>query len=285
LSLENLPREWLISDLDRENPVMEYDWEIKYDNGTIDVIHMEEWVLYWYVSIEAGWDSEGCCGAPVESDNRRYSNIEIWFRIDLNKDNWYFKEQPDKVYFAIAKIQVVHLYRDGLDPNVIDTTPESIGSYLPIYLGFKGEEYSGDTLYTKILSYKNRSLNPIYFRESVYTKIILNDFGTQERPVWGWPPYEYKADVVTYAFKVHVFVIGDWKVQNVDDIPDDYGRRAKFKDNPSIDDFFAWMFTGLSNPLVLFLMILIAIVVLFILVVIFAPWLLTGASKIMSRRG
>ena len=285
LSLEHLPREWVISDTNVRNPVNVYEWEIENDDGSIDFIRMEEWVLYWYVSIEATWDTEGCCGAPVESDNRRYHNLEIWFRIDLNKDNWYFEEQPDNVYFAIAKIQVVHVKLEAKDESLVDITPESAGSYLPIYLGFRGQEYRGDSLYTSIISYKDRKLNPTYFRDTVYTKIILNDFGTQE---WYEFPltWKYKADVVTYGFKVHVFVIGDWKVQNVDDIPDDYGRKAKFHStSPSLLDFLAWMGMGLSNPLVLFLLILIAIVVLFILIVVFAPWLLTGASKIMSRRG
>ena len=289
LSLEHLPREWLVVDLssDVRNPVNTWDWTVENQDGSIDYIVMTEWVLYWYVSFEAVEDSHGhqWWNPAAESDNRRYHNLEIWFRIDLNKDNWYFEGQPDQVYFAIAKIQLLHIDVKGHEPERIDVTPESPGSYLPIYLEFMGDGFQGDQLYNNILYYKNRSLNPTYFRDSVYTKIILNDFGTQE---WYEPPWNFpsQADVVTFGFKVHVFVIGDWKVQNIDDLKNYEGRKPKIVNTwPSFLDFLEWLGSGLSNPFVLLTMLLIAIVVIFIIILIVAPGLLLGVTSIMSKRG
>jgi hypothetical protein len=92
-------------------------------------------------------------------------------------------------------------------------------------------------------------LNPNLFRDSVYTRFTLDNFGTES---WASGVSAFaKGDVVTVGCDVHVFVFGEWTVPNEDDINwDDYGRLPQIVEylDPLLSVFW-WMSDWLSNPL------------------------------------
>jgi hypothetical protein len=240
-----VPSEWWRSTLNWENPSRVFEWEVEKSDGTISFYRMEEWTTVWFVSISAEWDSH-FLGKPAESANQRYKNTDIWFEIDLNPI-WYFN-RTEQVYFAIAKIELSHIIIEGHDTGKISILPESPGSILPIYLSPEGEEAPDESDFTEFY-YKGVALNPQYFRDKVYTRISLLDFGTQQ---WiSWLTLKAQGDVVTFGFTVKQFVVGEWKVKDRGEIPDDYGRRSKIEIAGVTFDFSSiaeWFNKILSNP-------------------------------------
>lgn len=249
-SAENLPPEWVPQEwwrptLDWKNPRNVYEWKVIDEEGFIHFYRMEEWLTVWYISISAEWDS----GPDVlrlddEAQNRRYRDAEVWFIFDISPA-WYF-EGAEAAYFAIAKIELMHVDVKGrdmagneYDPNPsMSFIPESVGSILYIYTAPFGGESAPGPEDLKRYYYENASLNPLYFRDKVYAYITLADFGSQDW--WEGLALKAKGDVVTLGFKVVQFVVGEWKVRDISELPDEYGRRAKIG---------VWGWTGLTDLL------------------------------------
>jgi hypothetical protein len=288
-SLSNLadwiPSDWLTSVSYMTNPREAYEWEIENKS-----YRMEEWILRWYFSISAEWDESGhIILNDNEWYNQKYSNTEIWFQIDLTPV-WYF-EGAERAYFAIAKLKLAEVKLDALDnqdnvvkaEKAVSVKPDSKMSILPVYYSeFAKSSEASKTSH----SYEGRSLNPDLFTDTVYTYITLENFGT-----WAWqelaplPTWRYKGDVVTMAIDVHVFVIGQWDVKDIENLEDyeDYGRTAKVGGAGfSIGDWFALP----ENRL---LMVLLAAFFVFILFAVAFPSVLISIFAIFGsgrkRRG
>jgi len=269
-----VPREWWTDASKSQNPQNTYEWQIQNQDGSYTVYHMEEWITKWYISLSAGWDSGPGIGVTDETDSwDRYRNVEIWFELDISPV-WYFEGQTEQPYFAIAKIEVSHYKQDG-SPRV---APMSSGSILTIYskpFGSSADIAPGEND-IKRFCYQNTTLNPIYFTDKVYAKINLEDFGCSE---WfdlsGW---HAKGDVVTIGFTVTQFVVGQWTVKDLGNIPDDYGRMSKIGllGIPFLESLINW----LQNPFNLaalgaYGLMIVAVIVLVILVALFGPSIIT----------
>lgn len=213
-----------------DNPQEEetYEWEVK-EGDIIHFYRMEKWLTKWYVSFEAGFDTWGIIG-DAEGNNKRLRNMEVWFEIET-KPSWYF-EDAERTYFAIAKIEVANIKLEGHEIEKIDIIPESAGSSLFLFY----EPYGGDPSYREdeFLGYATDGthLNPDLFGRTVYTMIELTDFGTSAW-VEAITQVKNQGDVVTYEFTVHQFVVGEWKVQDIQELPplddpeSEYGRESK----------------------------------------------------------
>lgn len=277
-----VPQEWWTDARYWSNPSNVYEWKIS-EGDEIVFWRMEEWRTKWFFSIEAGWDTGPDVWTGLdEADGPRYRNLEVWFEIDISP-TWYFEGQTT-AYFAIAKVELANLKLQGFDTNRIDVTPESVGSVLTVYLEpFGGEITPSESDFTSYY-YQNKTLNPQYFRDKVYVCFTLNDFGTQEfGPLWG---LDCQGDVVTVGFTVTQFVVGEWRVKDIGDIPEDYERTSKIQKSgwtkfwEGISEWWSsispWTWAGIGG----FMLIAIAIVV-----VIVCAWLFGIPAFLMGRRG
>jgi hypothetical protein len=272
-----VPSDWWRDSLSWKNPTNVYEWKIRMSDGSYKVYRMEEWKLKWFISLSAEWDSTGWLD-DEESNNKFYKNVEIWAKIDL-RPVWYFQGQ-DVAYFAIGKIELANIKTDGMngDPRI---TPMSPGSTLEIYLNPFGSDTAPKSDDFKAYYYQNTTLNPDLFRDYVYVKITLNEFGVHQW--WDWFTLKQKGDSAVLGFNVYVFVVGVWTVKDIQDIQDYQGRSSKIQtEGFSID--WSWLTSIFSSPwtwfgIGSFLLILILGIVAIVLLWFF------GIPAFLKRRG
>jgi len=154
-------------------------------------------------------------------------------------------------------------------------TPQSESSILPIYYAGFGESRAEQHVH----SYKGKELNPDLFTDKVYSYFTLNDFGVSGWWDWGW---FWKADVVTIGLDVDVFVIGEWKVKDIQDIPDEYGRSAKAGGEGLGLNALVWGF--LSSPEGRMWLLILAGIGVFLFLAMFAPWVLIALSSMFGAK-
>lgn len=224
--------DWLRKDAKITNPQKTYEWELETgkDNETA-FYRMEKWLCKWYfsISVEPAPDEQPSTGYnPLANPRWSAQDVKVWFEIDLTPI-WYFEGSTD-AYFCVAEMRLSDIaigakIGDGTthepDPRC-RVKPMSPQSIFPIYYGIFGSE--SNRADKKVLEYKGKKLNPDLFTDKVYTYFVLDDFGV--RSWWDWGHY-WAGDTVTVGIDVEVFVIGEWKVQDIQDIPDEYGRDAK----------------------------------------------------------
>jgi hypothetical protein len=273
-----IPTEWATSASYIDNPRETYEWE------TDDLTYtMEAWTLRWYFSISAEWDDPPLwtIGPVKEYSNQRYGNTEIWFEIDLTP-TWYFEGQTN-AYFAIAKMQLADnakLYAldnsgEEVEPSLqTSVSPESRGSILPLYYGLFAKQNPAEK---QPMDYQGKQLNPDLFVSKLYTHFTLGNFGTHYWLETAGLVQKWKGDVVTFAVDVTVFVIGEWKVQDIEDLEqyEHYGRTAKLGGGYSFEDW-------LSSPANRLLLVLIAGIALLVILAIVFPSALIALSMLIS---
>ena len=274
-----VPQDFLKSVGYIDNPKETYTWDLPdptQPNTTIAYV-MEEWILKMYVSITAEWDEEAWwyLHGTGEVDNRRYQNTKLWIQLDVSPI-WYF-EDATEVYFAIGKVTCSDFAWGKLGKTEEDyektiwasVAPESEGSYRYLYYQNYGKAGQVDEFDPH--SHQGRILNPSLFTDKVYMKLDLNNFGTFYDIVYG-----KKGDAATWGFDVHVFVVGEWKVQDVEPIPDGFGREERLQKS--------WIQLLWEDPrLPLFSFIaLIAIIVLALMI--FAPWVVFGTIGMLRSK-
>ena len=261
-----------------DNPIQTYEWEISDQGNTSSLYKMDEYKLKWYFSISAEWDKYNhFLYLDEEFNDKRYRDTKIWFEFNL-APIWYF-EGADQCYFSIAKIRVSDIAFGGkLDEKREDTTasdnlrvtPMSKASILPIYYNPYG--VAGERAEKEPNVFRGKTLNPDLFTDKVYAYFTLTDFGTEYWTEWGGLVKHWKGDVVTVGFDVHVFVVGEWKVQDIQEIPEDYGRTSKTGEGGfTFLEQLARMFAS-PDFKIWFILGMIAVIVLAL--AIFAPWVL-----------
>lgn len=274
------------------NPVGQpYQWNI---SG--NAYYMQQWKLRWYVGISAEWEGGindipfvggGYGEAPPQSvyhdGDNSYSNLELWFKFDTTP-TWYY-EKAQKTYFAIAKVELakpadyygVTVQKGGLfsnnkvEPrNTVSITPESYSTFYVFDAPFGGNGYTEKQPY----QYQGQALNPQYFKDESYIKVMLNHFGVYGGANWYGPSgFWCKGDALTLCFEVTVFSIGEWKVQDIEVDPPDYGRFVRVDQST---DWLSWLF----SPSTLAWLVPLAIIGLLIL---FAPWLILALIAMFRR--
>lgn len=262
---------WLLGASGQKNPVNTYDWSITSADNTTTSYRMEEWALKWYFSISSEPVSKEIPGVGAFHSTARNSltDVRVWFQFDL-APVWYFENQTS-AYFAIAEarlnnIQIGMKQTDGtIRKNAEERVlPMSAGSVLPIYYGLYGSE--ANRAEKEPYSYQGKILNPNLFTSRVYSAFTLADFGVD---AWVGPfSPEYFSDVVTVGVDVNVFVIGEWKVKDVQEIPTDYGRDSKTVTYPD------WLGQIFNSPEGRLLIVAIVAVGLFLVLAIFFPWVI-----------
>lgn len=278
-----IPSEWLLGASRTRNPIDTYEWELKEGDETV-FYRMELWRLKWFFSISSEPKDDGDIPqyeGVISKPRNKLEDTEVWFEFDMTPI-WYFNGTTS-AYFAIASIRVTDIGFQakvgGEDAREEDercrVTPQSKSSILPIYYSGFGGARAEKEAYT----FKGKELNPDLFTDRVYSYFTLNDFGVSAWWDWGW---FWSADVVTVGFDVEVFVIGEWKVQDIQDIPDEYGRSSKA----------GGVGLGLGGILISFFgsaegrfwFLLIVGIIVFLIIAIFAPWVLIALSSLFGGR-
>jgi hypothetical protein len=279
-----IPQDWLRGLQYINNPQETYSW-----NFSSKTYKMEQWLLRYYLSFSAEWDSAegnaGLFGGVLYPQNfgqvvrNYYTNLEVWLEFDL-RPTWYIEGQGT-AYFAIGKIQVAEFKRTAQDVNhnevsletQMSVTPESLSSLLYIYYGLFGTASSAEK---EASSFEGKLLNPDLFTDKVYAHVDFNNFG-----VTAWNEFgtvKTKGDVATIGFDVTVFVIGEWDVKDVQNIPTDYGRWSQVYLPASLLDY-------LNDPRLQALLSLILVVGVFLLLLFFAPSVLVAIMSMIGLKG
>jgi len=276
---------WLLGATRTQNPIQTYEWEFT-EGEDIYYYSMELWRLKWYFSISSEPNDDGdipvCPVNILEKPRISLQDAEVWFEFDLTP-MWYF-EGTENAYFAIASLRLTDIALGGLmdfnqEPVDHDSrlrvTPQSESSILPIY--YAG--FGGSRAEQNVYSYKGKQLNPDLFTDKVYSYFTLNDFGVTGWWDFGW---FWKADTVTVGLDVDVFVIGEWKVQDIQDIPDEYGRSAKSGSAGLGLGGIIGAFLGSSEGRMWLLII--GAFAFFLFLALFAPWVLISLSTLFGSR-
>lgn len=277
-----VPIEWLTDNDLIENPQNTYSWNITTDANTTKVYKMEQWVMKWYVSFSAHWDGakEQNLDALNLGQNYRnyYDNAEIWFEFDISP-TWYI-QGGGTAYFAVGKMQLAKsVLEESEDVNgkkyeadtMLSVIPESQGASLYVYTGLFGTGSAENTE----KSFEGRLLNPQFFRDKVYAKITLANFGIRSWNEWG--TVKTHGDVATFNFNFWVFVIGEWDVQDIQKIPEDFGRTIKLDEPYSFLDL-------LKDPRTQALLTMLAMAGFFLLILLVAPGFLIAVIAIFAGR-
>jgi len=261
-----IPQDWFKTASLIKNPQESYSWNI-----SDKTYRMEQWVLRFYMSLSAEWDGNwdemGNVNQFQPGDRARnyYTNTEVWLEFDLTP-TWYI-QGGGTAYFAIGKIQVAEFKKTAQDirgnelplETDLSVVPQSPGANLYIFYG----PWGVGSAETTASIYQGKELNPKLFTNKVYAHFDLNNFG-----VTSWNELftiKIKGDVVTVGFDITVFVIGEWDVKDVQNIPGDFGRTSQTLMPPSLLDY-------LSDPRMRLLLALLTAAGLFLFILIFAPW-------------
>lgn len=264
----DIPQSWWRESQYWQNPAKSYEWEVKDSDGGSTKYVMEEWLTMWFVSISADPDSgPDAFSDRDETNNWRYSDWEVWVEFDVSP-TWYF-EGTDLTHFAIASVEVSNVEKGGFDAygnyvqprSTMSVNPESTGSALYLYYTAFGQDPAKTSEELRTFEARDSELNPDYFRDKVYSYFTLANFGTEETGniITG---LKAKGDVITYAFTVRQFVVGEWYVQPNRAPPEGYGRESKVGNVAGLfPNIGKWLGTplGAVTGLAFFAVILIAI--------------------------
>jgi len=220
-----------------------------------------------------------------------YRDLEVWMEIDLTPI-WYF-EGAKTAYFAVAKVMMGPdgaLYgRWDQDKNLdysqrnsgCAVIPESSYTIMPLYYAPFGEGGRADK---EAYVYQGKELNPDLFTDKVYTYFTLKDFGISSW--WDdnlpFPTFHWRGDVVTAMVYVDIFVVGEWTVQDIEDLPDWYGRSAQTGTWAGPFGEIWGFLVGTSEGR--FLMLILLAVIFFFIILFFAPWVILLFSQIFGGR-
>jgi len=245
----SLPQSWWRNAQLWKNPSAVYEWDIPGSEGIFPKKYrVEEWQTLWFLSLSAEMDSgPDFFQSRDESNNQRYRNWRVWIELDINPV-WVF-EGTEETYFAISQVELINFQDSSKDRygNIVESAstmsviPESPGSIITIYIDPFGDISARTPDELRTFHARNTTLNPQYFRDKVYIKIELSDFGTTESgPLWSRVG---SGDVATLGFRVTQFVVGEWLIKPKSTIPDEYERTAKVGEAKWIDlsglgDFF-----------------------------------------------
>lgn len=284
-----VPFEWFSGATNIRNPLQTATWELENPDNPDELLayEVEEWMLKLYVSVTCEWDSAGAWVPTwkTEVGNQRYRDTEIWIELDLAQNFFVFEGSPTP-YFAISKVKCSKFatgkfghednffnWEKGLglvaEPeeytptNLFSVVPEST-SWMYLYYDKWGQEKVTDI---DPFTYRGRQLNPDIFVDKMYFSVNLANFGTQYEAYFDLSNL-YKGDAVTWAFDVYIYVVGEWKIKDISELPEEYGRE------PMVTYQQSWVTGILSDPRFQ-LWSFIGLLALGVLVLaIFAPWVL-----------
>lgn len=251
-------------------------------NWTIgnDTYQMKEFDMRYYVSFQSSWsgseDPKGDIPDPIlgggGTAENTYKDVSVWLHFDISP-TWYIAG-GGVAYFAIAELTLaedVQMHAIDNNNNVQtvrsdeSVNPQAQQAAVSLYYGVFGTASSPSGTPEQ---YQGHDLNPAYFTKDLYAHIDLTNFGVGAGQVNFFGTYT-RGDVATFAFDMKVFVIGEYKVQDIQKNPSQFGFTS-----PSLNTGVTWL-TGivgwLSSPANVGL--LMGLIVL-VLLIVFAPWVL-----------
>lgn len=283
-----VPTQWFMGSTDIKNPLQTETWELENPDNPDEILayEIEEWMLKLYVSVTCEWDDGPVFWDPnQEWADERYRDTELWIELDLAQDFFVFEGSPTP-YFAISKVKCSDFakgklgYEDnffqwekglGLVDEPKEYTPTDLFSVVPastswmyLYYDQWGQEKATDV---DPFTYRGRQLNPDIFVDKMFFSVNLANFGTQHTDFIGGSSLS-KGDAVTWEFDVYVYVVGEWKIKDVSELPVNYGRE------PMVTYQESWVTGMLTDPRFQLWSFIGIIALVVCVLAIFAPWVL-----------
>jgi len=272
-----VPTDWMKTSSYITNPIRTVTWDLPNPDAVNETIayEVQEWVLKMYVSMTAEWDAFvfDWTAGQGESYNQRYMDTEVWIELIVNEPSWIFEGQP-RTYFALGKIQCSDFAYGVLGKSEDEYTPTPKCSVTPestswVYLYHQKYGSGGMKTPRDIFTYQGQVLNPNIFTDDMFISLKLNNFGTEYWTSWG-TVYQ-KGDAVTWGFDIHVFVVGEWKIKDIADLPDTYGRTPKEEVTAGP---FLWLEGIINDPRFAIWSFVGFMAVILLIFAIFFPWVL-----------
>ena len=274
-----------------------YVWNYKvgsktFDNGTIaDEYKQFEMFRYrctWAMNLWlSGPEWEAAVQNALVGTTKDYGSTKVWLKL-VPRSFVYFTENPDQVFFAPAYIGLVEnvqwsgLNKDGSetvnDPQMLssqDLIPKAGGEVVGIYYERGGGEVMTED---KLLSYQDTNLDPQIFRNEYWARISLLSFHSLSWYDLGLF-HNWKFPSAHMKFLVYLFVVGQWTVYiKTGEVPVLNPHTPIAQVTDVLGDF-------LTNPWTLFWLFSLGSLLILVLLIIFAPGVLTViASLILGRR-
>lgn len=260
-----VPTEWFGATQYVRNPLQTETWDLENPDNPDEIIAYEvsEWMLRLYVSVTCEFD-KGPAWTPIWNSERenRYRDTELWIGLDLNQNFFIFNGTPTP-YFAISKVKCSAFSHGKLGAeddffkfdagplgdlgtkkpdeytptNLFSVVPNS-ASWMYLYYDQWGQDKALDV---DPFRFRGRELNPDIFVDEMFFSVNLANFGTQYDTYLDMSSLT-KGDACTWAFDVYVYVVGEWKIKDISELPDEFGR------DPMVDYNQSWVSGMLSDP-------------------------------------
>jgi hypothetical protein len=289
--------------VDAEVEPKPYSWLIKaesgktLENGTIVDVYKQydmfryqcDWAMnLWLSGTEnEAWGQDGTY--RYESDLNNYAGTTIWLKI-TPRTFVYFIDVPKQLFFAPAYIGLSEEVTWGsIDKNgqkILDDTqikstediiPKAKGEPIGIYYQRGGGDMVTEDTFLK---YQGQALDPEVFRNEYWGRISLLNF----KPInwFDWWNHNWKFPSGYLHFLVYVFVVGEWEVYfKTGEVPKLEPHTPVVHITDVWGDFMSW----LTNPWTLFWLLFSGSLLIIVLLIIFAPGVLTIiAAWIFGRK-
>lgn len=202
-------------------------WQIKIgegvqEDGKIYDVYKEYEILEYRCSWSVNMWCDGPGDEAHEDEDHWYHDAEVWVRL-TPMSFVYFEDNPDEVYFAPSYIGLTDITwrsgetnpRDGPVDNemagLVDIYPEATGEVMGIFYTCGGLDTD---VYSTVLSYQGKTLDPTIFRDRYWIRFGAERFGAKSW--WGWPDFWnhfWKYPSANMQFQINIFVVGEWTVK------------------------------------------------------------------------
>lgn len=263
-----------------DQPYKTYEWEVEKGDGSKKVYQMDLWLCSLQVNAWARADGSPIYFISGERVNKRYSDTEIWLRLETTNE-WgnYFKD-PDieNTYFGLAYMELAELTVTSND-QAFSVLPRNQWAALDLYDEIAGLPESPILPTIKAESIEGGDINPTYFKNNYFTKLTLGNFGT-----YGYNPLDgsWAGSACQWRILVHVFVVGEWtvkpEIERDVEPPEPPGQTGPIEAIlKEIRALFTWIrdfFRGLGDPVGRIKVILTILVFVIVILLVTKPGIL-----------
>jgi len=200
-----------------EMPYKEYTWEVPVGDDT-HVYRMENWLCSMEINLWVD-PTEGdfwtWLSGSGEIFNKKYESTEVWLKLETGPGWYYDTDPPDELYFGLGYVELALLTsEEGHENPEVEIMPESRWAAFSMYDSLGGSLENVETPIAQANSFKGTLLNPDVFQDVWYIPITIDSFG-----VFDYDNLDgaYNTDSIQLKVLVHVFVVGEWVVQPLEE--------------------------------------------------------------------